>query len=390
MPIQEKISAPGTRLDYFPSLTGIRAVASIMVYLAHFDPFVAPSFGRYIPAYVSQFHVGVTVFFVLSGFLICYRYEPGFEQRTLAGRNYFVSRVAKIYPMYFLATSWTFLPAVSKQVFHPGVFLLNISFLRGFFDQYLFTGDPSGWSLTVEELFYLLFPLMVFYSRKIPYLVQAVFFLLTGFLLTLTFSRFPWHGFFGSYQFLFEYTFFGRCFEFYTGILLARYIRKQGTREGAGDTGSANPSGIPWRTIAGTGWIAVAIGLMAFNAQIKGGPGRFLTFETLLNNFLLPPGIALLLYGLIFERSWWQRLLASPFFGILGKSSYVFYLIHVPLFPLFYFGWFGQKPLPTFVCLEVLAWLLYIGIEHPLNQLIRRKFLKVSRKNSVEVPGPLV
>lgn len=400
MPNQEKISAPAARPDYFPSLTGIRAVASIMVYLAHFDPFVAPYFGRYIPAYVSQFHVGVTMFFVLSGFLICYRYEPGFQQGTLAGRNYFVSRVAKIYPMYFLVTIWAFLPIVSKQIFRPGVFLLNISFLRGFFDQYLFTGDPSGWSLTVEELFYVLFPLMVFYSRKIPYLFQAVFVLLTGFLLTLIFSRVPFHGFFGSYRFLFEYTFFGRCFEFYTGIGLAHYVRRRVAErdaKGAGVSGSFESSArsrfsaVPWRTIAGAAWLALGIGLMALNAygNAKTSPGRFLAFETLLNNFLLPPGIALLFYGLIFERSWWQRLLATPLLSILGKSSYVFYLIHVPLFSLFYFGWFGQKPLPTFICMEVLAWLLYIGIEHPLNGLIRRKFLKVSRKNSVGVAGPL-
>lgn len=391
MPNQAKISAPATRLDYFPSLTGIRAVASIMVYLAHFDPFVAPSFGKYIPAYVSQFHVGVTLFFVLSGFLICYRYEPGFQQGTLASRNYFVSRVAKIYPMYLLVTIWAFLPVVSKQFFRPGVFLLNISFLRGFSDHYLFTGDPSGWSLTVEELFYVLFPLMVFYSRKIPYPLQAIFFLLTGFLLTLVFSHVPFRGFWGSYSFLFEYTFFGRCFEFYTGVLLARHVRKKARERPLKSTGLLRPGAIPWRTIAGTGWIALGIGLMAFNACLnaKIDPVRFLAFETLLNNFLLPPGIALLFYGLIFERSWWQRLLATPLFGILGKSSYVFYLIHVPLFGLFYFGWFGQKPLPTFIAMEVLAWLLYAVIEHPLNGLIRRKFLKVSRKNSVGVAGPL-
>ncbi|HEV2480785.1 MAG TPA: acyltransferase [Puia sp.] len=379
-------------LDYFPSLTGIRAVASIMVYLAHFNPFTGSFFGKYIPAYVSQFHVGVTMFFVLSGFLICYRYEPGFQQRGLTGRNYFVSRVAKIYPMYFLLTVWAFLPVVSKQVFRPGGFLLNISFLRGFSHEYLFTGDPSGWSLSVEELFYVLFPLMVLYSRRIPYLLQAALFLLTGYLLTLVFSHVSFHGFFSSYQFLFEYTFFGRCFEFYTGILLARYIRARAAERDANGAGALRPSAIPWRTMAGTGWVALGIGFMAINyyVNVKIRPGRFLAFETLLNNFLLPPGIALLFYGLIAERSWWQRLLASRLLGILGKSSYVFYLIHVPLFGLFYFGWFGQKPLPTFICIEVLAWLLYIGIEHPLNGLIRRKFLKVSRKNSIEVAGPQV
>ena len=67
----------------------------------------------------------------------------------------------------------------------------------------------------------------------------------------------------------------------------------------------------------------------------------------------------------------------------------MFYLIHVPLFSLFYFGWFAQKPLPTFLCMEILAWLLYIGVEHPLNALIRRKFLKASRKTPISAANQL-
>jgi peptidoglycan/LPS O-acetylase OafA/YrhL len=385
MPIQEKISSPATRMDYFPSLTGMRAVASIMVYFTHFNPFSGPIFGRYIPAYINQFHTGVTIFFVLSGFLICYRYEDGFRYRTLGKRNYFVGRIAKIYPMYFLITIWAFLPFVTHRVFRPGVFLLNISFLRGFFDEYRFTGDPSGWSLTVEELFYLLFPLMVLFSKKIPYLLQALLFFLFGVLLTFIFRQVSFHGFFGSFQSLFEYSFFGRCFEFYTGIMLARHVRKKIADGYEGRRASA-----PWHTLGGAGWIILCIGLMAGNAHVNlvQKPGVFLFFETLLNNFLLPPGIALFFLGLIFERSRLQRLLVTPFFSVLGKSSYVFYLIHVPLFSLFYFGWFAQKPLPTFVCMEVLAWLLYIGVEHPLNALIRRKFLKVSRKNPLPAANP--
>jgi peptidoglycan/LPS O-acetylase OafA/YrhL len=386
MPIQEKISSPTTKMDYFPALTGVRAMASIMVYFTHFNPFSGRFFGRYIPAFINQFHTGVTIFFVLSGFLICYRYEDGFRYKTLSKRNYFVSRLAKIYPVYFLITIWTFLPFVTHGVFRPGIFLLNISFLRGFFDEYRFTGDPSGWSLTVEELFYLLFPLMVLFSRKVPYLLQALLFLLFGVALTVIFRPVSFHGFFGSFLSLFEYSFFGRCFEFYTGIMLARYVRKK-IAEGY----EGRRAGAPWRTIAGAGWMILCIGLMAANAHwnMVKKPDAFLFFETLLNNFLLPPGIALFFLGLIFERSWWQRLLVTPLLTTLGKSSYVFYLIHVPLFSLFYFGWFAQKPLPTFLCMEILAWLLYIGVEHPLNALIRRKFLKASRKNPLSAANQL-
>jgi peptidoglycan/LPS O-acetylase OafA/YrhL len=366
MSSQEKISQRFVNQGYFPPLTGIRAIASIIVYLAHFNPFTGPAFGKYLPAFVHEFHIGVTMFFVLSGFLIFYRYGDSFDRKSISLHNYFINRFARIYPMYFILTVWTFLPFVCHCLFRTPVFLLNISFLRGFFDEYRGTGDPSGWSLTVEEMFYALVPLMVIASKKIPYLLQAALFLSFGVLLTAIFSHIPFHGFFGSFQLLFEFTFFGRCFEFYTGILLAIYVKKRSAVH--------FPPGRPFCTATGIVWIILCISGLAVNTQVHlhSQPGLFLLIETLINNFLLPPGIALLYYGLIKERSLVQRLLGTTPFLTLGKSSYVFYLIHVPFFAYFYFK-FGERPLPVFLIIELIAWLMYICMEKPLNNLIRRK-----------------
>ena len=57
----------------FDSLTSIRAVAAFMVYLHHFNPFIGIK-TLYIGDFISEFHIGVTIFFVLSGFLISYNY----------------------------------------------------------------------------------------------------------------------------------------------------------------------------------------------------------------------------------------------------------------------------------------------------------------------------
>ena len=271
--------------------------------------------------------------------------------------------------MYFILTVWAFLPFVCHCLFRTPVFLLNISFLRGFFDDYRGTGDPSGWSLTVEEMFYALIPLLVLGSKKIPYLLQAALFLSLGVLLTGIFSHIPFHGFFGSFQFLFEYTFFGRCFEFYTGMLLAMYVKKKAVVH--------SPLAKPFCTATGIAWIILSIAGLAINRHVHlpSQTGLFLLFETLINNFLLPPGIALLYYGLITERSLLRRLLGSSLFLALGKSSYVFYLIHVPFFAYLYFK-FGERPLPVFLLMELIAWLMYILMEKPLNSLIRRKLTR--------------
>jgi peptidoglycan/LPS O-acetylase OafA/YrhL len=55
---------------YFPALTRLRALAAWAIFFYHTNPFDHESL---LSRLFSEFHVGVTVFFVLSGFLICLR-----------------------------------------------------------------------------------------------------------------------------------------------------------------------------------------------------------------------------------------------------------------------------------------------------------------------------
>jgi peptidoglycan/LPS O-acetylase OafA/YrhL len=82
----------------------------------------------------------------------------------------------------------------------------------------------------------------------------------------------------------------------------------------------------------------------------------------LVNNILLPLPIASLLWGLIHERTWLQRLLQSRLLTLLGKSSYAFYLIHLgvgdTLFCIFSFGQLGSTP--SCLCTN-LNWIIQLG-----------------------------
>jgi len=151
---------------YFPALTGTRAVAAFMVYIFHFNPFIPEKFGNSIFSFFDQFNAGVPVFFVLSGFLIAARYEDSVEANSTWLKQYLLKRFARIYPIYFLLTTITFvifwldffpLPRnTSPSEYNSFIlYLLNISFLKGFFDLFKNTGLPQSWSLTVEECFYL-------------------------------------------------------------------------------------------------------------------------------------------------------------------------------------------------------------------------------------------
>ena len=90
----------------FPALTGVRAVAAFMVYMHHFNPFKTEIVGKNIHYFFDGFHIGVTLFFVLSGFLIAHRY---FDDVDFEFKSYLQKRIARIYPMYFILTSATFI-----------------------------------------------------------------------------------------------------------------------------------------------------------------------------------------------------------------------------------------------------------------------------------------
>lgn len=134
--------------------------------------------------------------------------------------------------MYFILTTCTFClyglilhlpPSTSLDVY-----LLNISF-SGFFEEFKFTGIAQGWSLTVEETFYFLAPLIfLLVKRSYLYLFILPFlFVLIGVGLVLAATLYNYHGFFSTFEFMFNYTFFGRCFEFFIGIGLAIVYKKK-------------------------------------------------------------------------------------------------------------------------------------------------------------------
>ncbi|WP_374226272.1 acyltransferase family protein [Flavobacterium oreochromis] len=91
----------------------------------------------------------------LSGFLIANRY---FDEKVI-WKSYFINRFARIYPSFFILTTLTFLYTSYKtNVFNAEIYLSNITFIKGFFNNLKFTGIAQSWSLTVEEFFYLLAP----------------------------------------------------------------------------------------------------------------------------------------------------------------------------------------------------------------------------------------
>lgn len=347
--------------DYFPELTGVRAVAVYLVYLHHTNPF---SFGSFLNRIVREFHIGVSMFFVLSGFLIALRY---FDQHNERGwfKKYMQNRIARVYPMYFLLTTISLLALFlqKKQGEHSVmIYLMNISFLRGFFDDLKFTLVGQGWSLTVEELFYITAPLLFILIKKTKWfmLLLPLGFMLIGFLLVEFFRGLNFYGLFHSYSFMLIYTFFGRCFEFFCGIGLALFFKEQIRKQ---------KEGVEFTYLGLAFMMLLVISISSFGRENQSGMQSI--FGILINNFLLPLAIAPFFYGLIREKTMIKKLLSSRLLTMMGKASYTFYLIHVGVFYMLLYDHATTNYLVIFFGLNFIALVLWYFVEEPANKAIR-------------------
>ena len=151
--------------NYFAPLTGLRAIAAGLVVFFHYWEAGRALHGSSLPIItwlMGNGQAGVTIFFVLSGFLITIRYHQEFLEGRASFRLYWLKRFIRIYPIYFFVV--TFLVIVPESLtgnlaYQNGWVLIGLYGLaQGFLLPLFSLGIPVGWTLTLEELYYLIAP----------------------------------------------------------------------------------------------------------------------------------------------------------------------------------------------------------------------------------------
>jgi peptidoglycan/LPS O-acetylase OafA/YrhL len=390
--------------NYIPALTGVRALAAYLVFISHYAYIFDGGMPHALQRFFNEFHIGVTIFFVLSGFLIAFRYFDNFHLTGDWFKQYLKNRVARIYPMYFLLTGGAFIyyfftrePAiVGKFPSAIGLFFMHITFVRGFFHDLNFTGIGPGWSLTVEECFYFSAPIVFFIIKKYnKFYLQILSITGFGFLMVLIFRNADWYGFFGNFTFMTLYTYFGRCFEFFVGIKLALFVRQHGVER---------TNKIRFTYLGFAGIFACVAAMSRFTIPMGWSAGLHNPLGVITNNYVLPIFIAMFFFGLITEGSNLKKVLANPFVELLGKSSYIFYLVHLGyMYNMIHhtFNWLNDQAfalydqwgvdwhspfeydslnlLYAFIVLNCISVLLFKFIEEPLNHYIRRSNFLINK-----------
>ncbi len=182
----------GKSAVYFPGLNGLRFFAAMAVAVSHVELMkqyhgLPNAYDK--PAVYELGRLSVTLFFVLSGFLITYLLLVE-KERTggIAVRRFYLRRVLRIWPLYFLVVllsffvlprlEWFQLPRLTAAL--PEHFAITFPLFVLFLPQLALSiyepvpfAEPA-WSIGVEEQFYLLWPALMRKSKNFVILAAVV------------------------------------------------------------------------------------------------------------------------------------------------------------------------------------------------------------------------
>lgn len=147
----------GTYRDKIPALDVLRGIAVLLVVLSHLpESFHGPKV-LFLRLFFQIGHLGVELFFVLSGFLIT-RILLDYASNGYSLKTFWIRRAVRIFPIYYLTIAACLFLLEGTPIVWPLLYATNIHSLSGGNNGAL----AHTWSLSLEEQFYLVWPILVF------------------------------------------------------------------------------------------------------------------------------------------------------------------------------------------------------------------------------------
>lgn len=287
------------KLRYIDALRGLAILGVVVVHTSQYGHDI-PTFHPALLSLVSSGARGVQLFFVASAFTLWLSMSRRkVEQHPT--RNFFIRRVFRIAPMYWLGIlfySWWYtrmgVPPTGWSV------LSNFTFLHGISPYWINSLVPGGWSITVEMTFYCLAPWLFTKIRSADHALRFV--LGTALLAQLSSAvllRFPLIADATVWQDFIFLNFFSQLPVFGVGILLYYLLQAES----------------PIRLTTPT--------LFLLALTLLGALG----FDTLgqAQHLLFSAGFLVLAVALSRQAHW---LAVNPLITYLGKISFSLYLVH--------------------------------------------------------------
>lgn len=310
---------PAKSIDKIAPLTGLRFFAAIAVVFFHFGRALFPQMPGFLMGVATGGAHGVTLFYMLSGFVLAYNYANPERPRGFRKMDFWVARFARIYPVYALSL----LISLNKVYFLDPLSPVNIlrslapmtmvvTLTQAWEVSYATFWNFPAWTLSDEAFFYLVFPWACAAVCKLKpariihvALVLWLINLVTGVANLLLRPANPQIA-----EFLREVIAVWpplRIPEFLLGLVLGRlYLTCPQLR-------------IRHRDAVAT------IALLVIVIIIGLGPSNAFTIS------LLELPFGLLIYALASGPGYLYRLLSIPLVLLLGEASYAIYILQVPI-----------------------------------------------------------
>ena len=361
-----------------PALTSLRFFAALHVFIFHVLAMGAVFGPAWYQRLASIGYVGVSFFFVLSGFILVYTYAG----KEIRARDFWRARFARVYPAYAVALVLTipwFLFAVQHyndiklefMAFEAAHFklaaLLEILLLQSWVPPAALSWNAVGWSLSVEAFFYLLFPFLILrysrFSRKQLFAIMLVCWLASN-LISTSYTILRPDGIVNPDSTV--YTSWMHVVKFFPPSRLPEFLL--GMAAGFVFLRSPRNERIALPLIA-IGTVAVAL-VAVFSSKIP---------YAIIHTALLSPAFASIVYGVAL-RPRWTSILENRLLVLFGDASYSMYLIHANVVFTFFHTQTGEVRNASWVglmeCLAivlVMSIVIYRFIEEPARRKLRPK-----------------
>jgi peptidoglycan/LPS O-acetylase OafA/YrhL len=362
-----------------PCLDGLRGIAILIVLCSHGLSTINHTLPSWFSFIFTRGELGVFVFFILSGFLITYLLQSEYKSSgTISLRNFYLRRVLRIFPAFYtyllvlaLLSLFGCIQVALSHFIEAGLFLWNY--------QHMWDSTSGGqgywylghfWTLSLEEQFYLLWPLTFLLLR-----MRLAAWLALALIIFMPFVRL------GSY-FLFPELRGQLIMMLHTGAdslmfgcLLALLIRHEKMNKFLDYMASPY-----WPLLAGMfAWLISPLIATSLPGHFEGG------YSTTLGRSLTGFSIAFIIAWLLrYPGCLVGRLLNSAPMVHIGVLSYSLYLWQQLFLTPLNRTWTGEFPF-NLGCAYVAAWLCHTLVEKPFLKL-KDKFAQKPLRATPAVP----
>jgi peptidoglycan/LPS O-acetylase OafA/YrhL len=349
-------------LNFFHPLNFIRYILAVGVVLFHYGKNYEPFNSGWLHTLIVNSSFRVSFFFFISGFVMCLVYGP--QVNSLRASDFYKKRLTRILPMFWLAFIASIVLIITVLHASPKGLILILHFLglQTLYPGYVLDLNFTAWSISVELIFYSLFP---FFLRWMTRLSVRQLLLATALLWVVQsaqhiyFVEKLYNGTKAMEEFISTFPLW-HLVTFIGGMATARWIVSD-----------------RFPAIArkySTTLFFLCVAAFAYVIFIPNPVSKYI------HNGLLVPLFALTVLSLYYDRGFLHRVLSAPAVSRLGDLSYAIFIFQYPL-------WIvcaevaGEKVTSNgfFICyfgvLLVFAWAINKYFEKPMLRYLRREKL---------------